>query len=199
MITRGFTGRRPRAEIADRLPPGQHETTEFPVLSIGPSPLADPDWSLTLSNRGKQVRLNWGQFQALPQATMKTDIHCVTRWSKFDTMWQGVLLDSLLAHFGFSQLPAFVSAISADGYSSNLQTKDLLDGRAMVATHFGEEPLSRHHGGPARLLVPKLYFWKSAKWLTEINFVDVETPGFWETRGYHHYGDPWREQRFDGE
>lgn len=201
MVTRGFVGRRPRAEVAHRTPPGQHETTDFPVLSIGPTPMVDVStWSLAVKVEGDVAgRFDWEQFTALETSSARYDIHCVTRWSKFDTHWSGVRIDTILQAVGLKDVPPHLSAISADGYSSNLLTKDLRGSCAMVATHFGGEALDRHHGGPARLLVPKLYFWKSAKWLRVLDFRASETKGFWETRGYHVYGDPWKEERFDGE
>ncbi|MBN3786517.1 molybdopterin-dependent oxidoreductase [Burkholderia sp. Ac-20353] len=198
MATRGFIGRRPRQEIATRVPPGQHETTEFPVLSIGPTPLIDmAKWSLSI--RVEQtliVSWQWDEFNALDLFDWTGDIHCVTRWSKFDTQWSGVSIDTMLETAGLKDPPPYCTAVSMDGYSSNLLTSDLADGRAMVATHYEGKPLDRHHGGPARLFAPHLYFWKSAKWICELNFSNIEKPGFWESRGYHLYGDPWREQRF---
>jgi DMSO/TMAO reductase YedYZ molybdopterin-dependent catalytic subunit len=157
-------------------------------------------WTLSLKVEG-EVRgsFTWDELNRLERSSWDGDIHCVTRWSKFDTKWNGVRIDTILAAAGVATAPPFLLAVSMDGYSSNLLTDDVLGGNAMVATHFGGEPLNRHHGGPARLFVPKLYFWKSAKWLRELNFSETETIGFWESRGYHVYGDPWQEQRFDGE
>jgi DMSO/TMAO reductase YedYZ molybdopterin-dependent catalytic subunit len=183
------------------VPPGQHETTEFPVLSIGPTPLIDmQNWRLVVTVRGEErLCLDWSAFNDLASSSWNGDIHCVTRWSKFDTSWRGISIDTILEAAGIAMPPAYLLAVSKDGYSTNLPTSDVIGGKALVATHFEDEALGRHHGGPARLFVPHLYFWKSAKWLCELHFNDEETPGFWETRGYHIYGDPWHEQRFDGE
>jgi DMSO/TMAO reductase YedYZ molybdopterin-dependent catalytic subunit len=198
MVTRGFTGRRPPAELADRLPPGQSLTSDFPVLSAGPTPHIDTrNWTFGLKVGPKPIKKwTWNEFNALPQTKMTRDIHCVTKWSKFDTPWQGVLIDDILADAGIAAPTAFTLAHSYDGYSTNVPYADLTDGKAMVATRYEGQPLHVEHGGPARLLVPHLYFWKSAKWINGLQFTEKDTAGFWELRGYHIYGDPWREQRF---
>jgi DMSO/TMAO reductase YedYZ molybdopterin-dependent catalytic subunit len=198
MVTRGFTGRRPPAELADRLPPGQSLTSDFPVLSAGPTPHIDTrNWTFGLKVGPKPIKKwTWNEFNALPQTKMTRDIHCVTKWSKFDTPWQGVLIDDILADAGSAAPTAFTLAQSYDGYSTNVPYADLTDGKAMVATRYEGQPLHVEHGGPARLLVPHLYFWKSAKWINGLQFTEKDTAGFWELRGYHIYGDPWREQRF---
>ena len=131
---------------------------------------------------------------------MTVDIHCVTRWSKLDTEWRGVTVDRIFAAAGLDEPPAaFVMAFCDGGYTTNLPVEDLLDGKALVVWEFEGEPLDPEHGGPARLLVPHLYFWKSAKWIRGLRFMDDNDPGFWEVNGYHSYGDPWREQRYDGD
>ena len=198
MVTRGFTGRRPPTELADRLPPGQSLTRDFPVLSAGPTPHIDTrNWSFTLKLGPRPIKKwNWTEFNALPQTRMTRDIHCVTKWSKFDTPWQGVLIDDILADAGLVAPTGYTLAHSYDGYSTNVPYDDLTDGKAMVATRYEGQPLEAEHGGPARLLVPHLYFWKSAKWINGLQFTEKDTAGFWELRGYHIYGDPWREQRF---
>jgi DMSO/TMAO reductase YedYZ molybdopterin-dependent catalytic subunit len=199
MTTRGFFGRRPPADIAARLPPGQSLTHDFPVLSAGPTPeVPTSDWTFTLKVGPKPAaQWTWDEFNALPQTEMTRDIHCVTTWSKFDTPWRGVLIDDLLAAAGLSTPPTeFTLAHTFDGYSTNVPTKDLIGGKAMVATHYEGKPLAPDHGGPARLLVPHLYFWKSAKWVSALQFTEKDVAGFWELRGYHMYGDPWREQRY---
>jgi DMSO/TMAO reductase YedYZ molybdopterin-dependent catalytic subunit len=144
-------------------------------------------------------RWTWDEFNALPQTKMTRDIHCVTKWSKLNTPWQGVLVDDLLADAGIEPPTPFTLAHSYDGYSTNVPVADLVGGKAMVATHYDGKPLTADHGGPARLLVPHLYFWKSAKWINGLQFTNRDEPGFWELRGYHIYGDPWREQRYDGD
>ena len=198
MSTRGFKGRRPGADAARRLPPGQFETDDFPVLAKGPTPRIDlATWRFTLSDGPRPLASwNWAEFQALPRTVWQGDIHCVTTWSKFDTTWHGVTIDDLLAAAGVAPPSAFLLAQSFDDYDTNVPVADLLGGRAMVATHFDGQPLAAEHGGPARLLVPHLYFWKSAKWLKGLKFTPRDEAGFWELRGYHMYGDPWRQQRY---
>lgn len=201
MTTRGFTGRRQPPEVNDRIPPGQSLTDDFPVLSAGPTPrIRLEDWTFTLKVGPKPiVKWSWAEFNALPQTKMTRDIHCVTAWSKLNTPWQGVLVDDVLAEAGMEPPTEFTLAHSYDGYSTNVPAKDLLDGKAMIATHYAGKPLTPDHGGPARLFVPHLYFWKSAKWINGLQFTTRDEPGFWELRGYHIYGDPWREQRYDGD
>jgi len=206
MVTRGFKGRRPAPETSGRIPPGQSLTTDFPVLSLGPTPSVDLDtWSFTLKLGPKPVaRWSWPEFNALPQTELVADIHCVTKWSKLDTAWRGVSIDDLFAAAGIATLAAlpptaFLLAHSYDGYTTNVPAADLVGGKAMVALAYDGKPLAAEHGGPARLLVPHLYFWKSAKWLNSLQFTTRDEAGFWELRGYHMYGDPWREQRYTGD
>jgi len=198
MVTRGFTGRHQPADVADRIPPGQHVVDDFPVLSAGPTPrIALDQWSFTLKAGPKPLMTwNWAEFNTLPQTKITRDIHCVTTWSKLNTSWEGVLIDDILAEAGIEPPTAFVLAHSYGGYSTNLPVADLTGGLAMVAVRYEGRPLEPDHGGPARLLVPHLYFWKSAKWLNALQFINRDEPGFWELRGYHIYGDPWREQRY---
>lgn len=198
MVTRGFAGRRQTPAADRRLPPGQHLVDTFPVLSAGPTPHVAPDqWTFTLKVGPRTVRSwTWTEFNALPQTELTRDIHCVTTWSKFDTRWAGVLVDDLLADAKVEPPTQHILAHSIDGYSTNVPLADLTDGKAMVALRYGGQPLESDHGGPARLLVPHLYFWKSAKWLNGLQFTQREEAGFWELRGYHIYGDPWREQRY---
>ena len=198
MVTRGFSGRKPPTDTAGRIPPGQHLVDDFPVLSAGPTPrIGAEKWTFTLKIGPKPaMSWNWAEFNALPQTKVVRDIHCVTTWSKLDTSWKGVLIDDILAAAHIAPPTGFVLAHSFDGYSTNVPFADLTGGRAMVALRYGGQPLEADHGGPARLLVPHLYFWKSAKWLNGLQFTEKDEPGFWELRGYHIYGDPWREQRF---
>ena len=198
MVTRGFTGRHQPADVADRIPPGQHVVDDFPVLSAGPTPrIALDQWSFTLKAGPKPLMTwNWAEFNTLPQTKITRDIHCVTTWSKLNTSWEGVLIDDILAEAGIEPPTSFVLAHSYGGYSTNLPVADLTGGLAMVALRYEGRPLEPDHGGPARLLVPHLYFWKSAKWLNALQFTNRDEPGFWELRGYHIYGDPWREQRY---
>ena len=201
MATRGFTGRGRSGAQAGRLPPGQFVTTDFPVLSAGPTPhVALEDWRLTLQVGPRPVKSwSWGEFVRLPVTQITRDIHCVTKWSKFDTAWEGVSIRDLLADAALEAPTAFTLAHSYDGYSTNVPANDLLDGRGMVAIAYDGKPIPAEHGGPARLLVPHLYFWKSAKWVKALQFTERDEAGFWELRGYHMYGDLWREQRYSGD
>jgi DMSO/TMAO reductase YedYZ molybdopterin-dependent catalytic subunit len=197
-ISRGFHRRRPEVDPS-RLPPGQYETGDFPVLSAGPTPHTPLDeWSFTIHGAvDEPVSWTWEELNALPQETVTKDIHCVTKWSKFDTVWTGVAIDTLLQDVSTSA--EYVVAFSDGGYTTNVPLADVTDGQAWVATQFGGEPLEPEHGGPARLLVPHLYFWKSAKWVRGLELREDDEPGFWETYGYHNYGDPWKEQRYWGD
>jgi DMSO/TMAO reductase YedYZ molybdopterin-dependent catalytic subunit len=195
----GFTGRHDRgAENAD-LPPGQYLTYDFPVLSAGPTPQVPLDaWRLEVgSELGVVQSWTWDEFRALDAEKVTVDVHCVTRWSKLGTTWTGVPVEALLADVELDG--DFVVASSYGGYTTNLPLEDLLDGKAWVAFEYEGEPLDPEHGGPARLLVPHLYLWKSAKWLRGLRLQDQDEPGFWEQLGYHGYGDPWREQRHWGD
>ena len=202
-VSRGFRGRRPPDATARRLPPGQYETGEFPVLSAGPTPHTSlATWDFTVRGAGgPAARWTWEEFQALPYETVTRDIHCVTKWSKLDTVWEGVSVDTLLAEALARGVPLapYVLAVCDGGYTTNLPLADVTRGKAWVAVKYDGLPLAPEHGGPARLLVPHLYFWKSAKWVRGLRLMEREEPGFWESLGYHSYGDPWREQRYDGD
>ncbi|HVY79839.1 MAG TPA: sulfite oxidase-like oxidoreductase [Steroidobacteraceae bacterium] len=201
MATRGFTGRPRPPGTTGRLPPGQSLTHDFPVLSAGPTEFVDlKDWQFVLKVGAKPVASwNWAEFNALPQTSFTRDIHCVTKWSKFDTLWRGVLIDDLLDAADLTPPTKYTLAHSFGGYTTNVPLADLVDGKAMIATMYNGQPITPDHGGPARLLVPHLYFWKSAKWVNALQFTERDEAGFWELRGYHMYGDPWREQRFTGD
>jgi DMSO/TMAO reductase YedYZ molybdopterin-dependent catalytic subunit len=196
-ISRGFGGRRrDREEYGDRVPPGQYVEHGFPVLTAGPTPRVDiAEWAFKVEGRVGQVReWSWDEFSALPFEDVPCDIHCVTKWSKLGTSFGGVSLDVLL---GEAQPDgAYAMAHSYGGYTTNVPVADLTGGKAWVVTQHEGEPLPREHGGPARLLVPHLYFWKSAKWVSGLTILDHDEPGFWEQNGYHTYGDPWKEQRY---
>lgn len=201
-VSRGFKSRRTKTDDPDRLPPGQYLTTDFPVLSAGPTPAVSREsWTFALQLGGKLLgKWSWDEFHNLPQTTLKTDIHCVTKWSKFDTTWRGVTFDDLLTAAGLDEPPeGFTMLHCDDGYTTNVPVGDLVGGRAMVATQYAGQPLTPEHGGPARMLVPHLYFWKSAKWIRRLRFIEQDEPGFWEMNGYHIYGDPWKEQRYTGD
>jgi DMSO/TMAO reductase YedYZ molybdopterin-dependent catalytic subunit len=197
IVNKGFRGR--RAESARQLPPGQHLTADFPVLQAGPTPRIDlDDWRFTIRDeRGAEHVWTWVQLKLLPSERLTVDIHCVTTWSKLDTKWEGVSLDTLFESTDTTAEFALVG--SYGGYTTNIPVADLLGGKAWIVYGYQGEPLPAAHGGPARLLVPHLYFWKSAKWVQSIELRDSDTPGFWERLGYHSYGDPWREQRYAGD
>jgi DMSO/TMAO reductase YedYZ molybdopterin-dependent catalytic subunit len=198
IISRGFTGRRPEVDPS-RLPPGQYVAYDFPVLSAGPTPRTPLDrWTFEVRGLVHEPRTwTWEELGALPRETVTVDIHCVTKWSKLDTTWTGVSLDVLLE--GVETTATHAMVFSDGGYTTNLPLPDLMGGKAWVAVGYGGEALAPEHGGPARLLVPHLYFWKSAKWVRGIELLPEDRPGFWERYGYHNYGDPWREQRYWGD
>jgi DMSO/TMAO reductase YedYZ molybdopterin-dependent catalytic subunit len=198
-VSRGFKGRARDTDQGARLPPGQYWTRDFPVLSAGPTPRTAPArWSFSITGEIDQPRRwSWDEFRALPSQTITKDIHCVTKWSKLDTVWEGVSVDVLLD--GVETAAEYVMAFCDGGYTTNLPLDDLTGGKAWVAFAYDSQPLVPEHGGPARLLVPHLYFWKSAKWVRGLRLMNEDTPGFWETYGYHMYGDPWREQRYSGD
>jgi DMSO/TMAO reductase YedYZ molybdopterin-dependent catalytic subunit len=198
-ITRGFRRRHEEPEDGNRLPPGQYLTRDFPVLSAGPTPdIPLDEWELSITGAVDEPRRwSWEEFQALASESPTVDIHCVTSWSKFGTGWEGVSVDTLLD--GLDVFGAYTVVKSYGGYTTNLSLEDITDGKAWVVYGYDGAPLEPEHGGPARLLVPHLYFWKSAKWLTEIEVTEGDEPGFWETLGYHDRGDPWLEQRYQGD
>ena len=202
-ISRGFRGRARRDDsAADRVPPGQYLTDDFPVLSAGPTPRTSLEtWSFALrdGDENELASWNWKDLLALPPTTLTVDIHCVTKWSKLDTRWKGVAIDALLEAAGLDPPAPYVTAFCDGGYTTNLAMEDLLDGRGLVAYEYDGEPIDPEHGGPARLLVPHLYFWKSAKWVRGLQFMEEDEPGFWETHGYHLRGDPWKEERYAGD
>jgi DMSO/TMAO reductase YedYZ molybdopterin-dependent catalytic subunit len=194
VISRGFTGR--GRDQHPGLPPGQYRTEDFPVLSSGPTPEIDTaTWQFGIRADDETLHSwSWDEIHALPLEDIDTDIHCVTRWSKFATRWRGVSLDTLFS--GVETSDEYVMAHSYGGYTTNLPLADLLGGRAWIAFEFDGAPLDPEHGGPARLLIPHLYFWKSAKWIRSLELMPSDGPGFWEQNGYHRYGDPWLEQRY---
>jgi DMSO/TMAO reductase YedYZ molybdopterin-dependent catalytic subunit len=198
-VSRGFRGRR-RDVDADpsRIPPGQYVTEDFPVLSAGPTPHTPlAEWTFSIVAGEDRKTWTWDEFRSLPSEKVTVDIHCVTRWSKLDTVWEGVSVETLLAEV--EEDAPYVLAFCDGGYTTNLPVADVTDGKAWVAFAYDDEPLEAEHGGPARLLVPHLYFWKSAKWVRGLELREQNDPGFWETNGYHLYGDPWSEQRFAGD
>jgi DMSO/TMAO reductase YedYZ molybdopterin-dependent catalytic subunit len=197
VFSRGFQGRRSEGP-EDRIPPGQHLVDDFPVLSAGPTPHTPLDeWSFAIEGGAEPATWTWDEFRALPSEELTTDIHCVTKWSKLDTVWRGVSLDTLL---GLVEHDAgYLLAFCDGGYTTNLPLEHVTDGKAWIAYDYDGEPLEPEHGGPARMLVPHLYFWKSAKWIRGFRLQDEDEPGFWESNGYHILGDPWLEQRYWGD
>jgi len=194
IVSRGFSGRRSAEDT--KLPPGQYLTTSFPVLSAGPTPHISLDkWEFEISDGAKSLkRFDWKTFRELPSEAINVDLHCVTRWSKLGTSWQGVSLDVLLA--GLETESAYVMFYSYGDYSTNIPIRDVLNHQAWIAFKYDGTELAPEHGGPARLLVPHLYLWKSAKWVRGMRLMQHDKAGFWENLGYHMYGDPWREQRY---
>jgi DMSO/TMAO reductase YedYZ molybdopterin-dependent catalytic subunit len=197
VFSRGFRGR-PREE-SDRLPPGQYLVRDWPVLSAGPTPHTPLDeWTFSLQGAVDPVKTwTWEEFQSLPSEKITKDVHCVTKWSKLDMDWEGVSVDTLLE--GVELGGAYVTAFCDGGYTTNLELEDVTGGKAWVAFAAEGQSLAPEHGAPARMLVPHLYFWKSAKWVRGLEVTETDRPGFWETFGYHNRGDPWREQRYQGD
>ncbi len=197
-VTRGFLGRRAPVDPT-RVPPGQYVTGDFPVLSAGPTPHTPLDsWTFAVRGAvGASRSWSWGEFRDLPSETVTRDIHCVTKWSKLDTEWTGVSIDTLLD--GVEVQGGYVTAFCDGGYTTNLPLEDVTAGKAWVAYEYDGRELAPEHGGPARLLVPHLYFWKSAKWVRGLQVTEADAPGFWERYGYHDRGDPWKEQRYQGD
>ncbi len=193
-ITEGFVGKVSPQGVD--LPPGQHLARGFPVLSAGPTPLISTSaWECTVTTTtGKESVFDWTRLHQLPIEDVEVDLHCVTRWSKLGTRWRGVPVEALLADVD-DPSAAHVMARSYGGYRTNIPLPDLANGRAWLVFEYDGQPLSPEHGGPVRLLVPHLYLWKSAKWISGLTLMETGQPGFWESLGYHRYGDPWLEQR----
>lgn len=203
VISRGFFGKRrePEAEAANRVPPGQHVVTDWPVLSAGPTPHTPlAEWTMAIEGLvTTPAKWTWEEFLALPSQEWVVDIHCVTKWTKLGTKWRGVSVDTLLEHVDLDPAAAFVMAYSDGGYTANLPLSEVVDGQGFVAYEYDGAPLAAVHGGPARLVVPKLYFWKSAKWIRGLRLMAQNQRGFWESLGYNDHGDPWKEERYWGD
>jgi DMSO/TMAO reductase YedYZ molybdopterin-dependent catalytic subunit len=200
-VSRGFHGRRQQSALTDRIPPGQYLERGFPVLSAGPTPHTPlAAWDFTVEGVVNQPkRWTWEEFRALPHEEITVDIHCVTQWSKLDTRWEGVSIDTLLQQIAPTSEARYVVAFSDGGYTTNLPLDEVRGGQAWVVYAYEGQPLAPEHGGPARLLVPHLYFWKSAKWVRGLQLVEEDEPGFWESLGYNNHGDPWKEERYQGD
>ena len=200
-LSRGFTGKRRHAAPTDRIPPGQYVTDDFPVLSAGPTPRTPLDkWSFEINGLVRQpVRWSWAEFQLLPSRPYTVDIHCVTKWSKLDTQWEGVSIDTLLESVEVDPNAHFAMAFCDGGYTTNMPLREITGGKAFVGYKFDGDSLEAEHGGPARLVVPALYFWKSAKWVRGLTLIEKDHSGFWESLGYNNHGDPWKEERYYGD
>lgn len=198
-ISRGFKGKRRDNVSSSRVPPGQHVVGDFPVLSAGPTPRVSlNEWSFAIRGEiDEPKRWTWKELTTLPSETFTADIHCVTKWTKLDTQWTGVSVDTLMD--GVETAAEFATAFSDGGYTTNLPLEELTGHKAWIVFEYEGQPLHPEHGGPARLLVPHLYLWKSAKWVRGITLQNDEHPGFWESNGYNMHGDPWREQRYWGD
>jgi DMSO/TMAO reductase YedYZ molybdopterin-dependent catalytic subunit len=199
-FTRGFTGHGHAPD--DRLPPGQYDTgSEWPVLTAEPTPdLSTDTWTFAIEGLvEREITWTWDEIHALTPSSYHGAIHCVTTWSKFDMHWAGVSLDTLFDIVRLRPEATHVLAVSHTGYTTNLPLADVTGNQAWVAWEVDGAPLARDHGGPARLVVPHLYFWKSAKWVAGLRVLDHDERGFWEQNGYHDRGDPWREQRYHGD
>ncbi|MHB1205925.1 MAG: sulfite oxidase-like oxidoreductase [Rhodospirillaceae bacterium] len=194
---RGLTGTT-ADPTKERRPPGQRVTEDFPVLDLGIQPnLSTKEWALSVAGQiANPMKWDWDAFMALPQVTYTNDIHCVTSWSRYDNTWIGVPIRAVLKLLQPKETAAAVMLKSYDGYTTNLLMSDLDRDENFIAHTWNGKPLAREHGGPVRLVVPHLYFWKSAKWLRHMSFLDRDTPGYWEARGYHMRGDPWQEERY---
>jgi DMSO/TMAO reductase YedYZ molybdopterin-dependent catalytic subunit len=200
-ISRGFVGKRRQPEAAKRIPPGQHAARDFPVLSAGPTPRTRLDqWTFTIEEMVREpVKWTWEEFLKLPAQEFVVDIHCVTKWTRLDTRWGGVSLDTLFEHVELDRNARYVTAFCDGGYTTNIPLPDLINSQAFVAYQYDGKPLAPEHGGPARLVVPKLYFWKSAKWVRGLRLMEKDKSGFWESLGYNNHGDPWKEERYSSD
>ena len=200
MIERLFGGKTQDPAIAQRVPPGQYRTEKFPVLHYGSTPGMDlTNWDFKVYGEvDNPFSLTWTEFKALPRKTVQADLHCVTRWTKLDTTWEGVPIQEILTRAQLRPSVGFVVAHSEQGYTANLPLLVLDDDDVLLADTFGGQPLELEHGWPLRLLVPKRYFWKSAKWIRGLEFTDHDILGFWERYGYNNDADPWKEERFSG-
>ncbi len=200
-LSRGFIGKHRQAAPPERIPPGQYVTDDFPVLSAGPTPRTSLEkWSFEINGLVRQpLRWSWAEFLRLPSQHYTVDIHCVTKWSKLDTHWEGISIDTLLEFVELDPNAHFVIAFCDGGYTTNMPLSEIIGGKAFVGYKYNGAPLPAEHGGPARLVVPALYFWKSAKWVRGLTLIEKDHSGFWESLGYNNHGDPWKEERYYGD
>jgi DMSO/TMAO reductase YedYZ molybdopterin-dependent catalytic subunit len=199
--SRGFFGKHRQEAPPNRIPPGQYVTTDFPVLSAGPTPRTPLErWNFVINGLVRQpVCWSWAEFQLLPTQKYTVDIHCVTKWSKLDTQWEGVPVDTLLEAVEVDPNAHYVLAFCDGGYTTNIPLREIIDGKAFIGYQYNGAPLAPEHGGPARLVVPAIYFWKSAKWVRGLTLIEKDQAGFWESLGYNNHGDPWKEERYYGD
>lgn len=200
-LSRGFIGRRRYTAPSERVPPGQYITDDFPVLSAGPTPRTPLEkWSFEINGLvGQPVHWSWEEFLRLPSRQFTVDIHCVTKWSKLDTQWEGISIDTLLELVEVDTKAQFVIAFCDGGYTTNMPLQEIIGAKAFIGYKYNGAPLPAEHGGPARLVVPALYFWKSAKWVRGLTLIEKDRAGFWESLGYNNHGDPWKEERYYGD
>ena len=188
----------PDTQRNNRVPPGQHLTEKWPVLHYGSVPIIQtPKWSLKIFGRvEKEKHLSFEEFMALPKVKVFSDIHCVTTWSRLNNLWEGVSTSEIKKLVEISPNAQFVIVHASGSFTTNLPISDFFENDVLLAFKHNNEAISADHGGPVRLVVPRLYFWKSAKWITGIEFSERDKPGFWESAGYHNHGDPWTEERY---
>jgi len=193
-----MTSRDSDHEDRARLPPGQVLTAKWPVLTYGPTPRVDlRAWTFRCFGHVEEdVSWTWEEFTRLPQVEVKSDVHCVTHWSRFDNLWRGVAVREILGRVKLRPEATAVMAHAEQGYTTNIPLADLRADGVLLALQHDNAPLAAEHGGPCRLVVPHLYFWKSAKWIRGFEFLDMDAPGFWEVNGYHLHADPWKEERY---
>jgi DMSO/TMAO reductase YedYZ molybdopterin-dependent catalytic subunit len=199
MALKFFTNRNELpTEMQERIPPGQHLAKKWPVLTYGPTPTIETEnWQLRVFGEVEEpIVFSWEEMQALPQVDVEVDMHCVTHWSKLDMVWQGIHIRDILQRVQVKPSAQFVIVHAYGGYTTNLSLDALDDDDVLLAHSANGEPLTRDHGYPMRLVVPKFYAWKSAKWISGLEFANHDRPGFWERNGYHNHGDPWAEERY---
>ncbi|MBA30949.1 MAG: sulfite oxidase-like oxidoreductase [Chloroflexi bacterium] len=198
MFNQGFGGKKYNNE---RIPPGQYLEKSFPVLSAGPTiHINNESWDFSIEeNENIILKISWNDLMKFPTKEIKTDIHCVTKWSKLDTSWEGISFDEIFSNLSLKNKYNYVMAFSDGGYTTNVPIEDIKNGKGFLAYKYDNKNITPEHGGPVRLLIPHLYFWKSAKWIRGIKLLESDEPGFWEKYGYHMYGDPWKEQRYQGD
>ncbi|MFL2664417.1 MAG: molybdopterin-dependent oxidoreductase [Dehalococcoidia bacterium] len=185
----------------EKIPPGQYLEKSFPVLSAGPTIYIDKQsWDFSIMKEEKIIsKFSWNDLIAFPHKLINTDIHCVTKWSKLDTNWIGVSFDEILSNLSIEKKYQYIMAFSDGGYTTNIPIDDIINGKGYLVYKYDNDDITPEHGGPVRLFIPHLYFWKSAKWIRGIKLLENDEPGFWEKYGYHMYGDPWKEQRYQGD